>query len=318
MEKNENVLWGEFGLQLEQKIRSFHQNVHPISIGNNAEELKYFVSLITFEAHEIKKVSETINQHPIDQKFSDPGSTSFDPLQLAVQYFQNGETDNACWLLFLYSYIGKHPNYEWNLLRKMYFNTDHNEVWKWENISTHYEVFQEWFLENIPAIKDKAGLGEHHKYSELSDSKAIVICRDMQEYILWIREFGNHHTLLSNQAEITPTKLFRELYRSMDAKTSFNKLVKFKYLSLLGILSIFPIQPDQPYLNDFILSRRGAQHLFESKNRKKIPVEKLNALLLSLHHYLELNHGLEVLQKVLAKWGKERFKVERQNFKRYI
>lgn len=104
----------------------------------------------------------------------------------------------------------------------------------------------------------------------------------------------------------------------MDAKTSFNKLIKFKYLSLLGILSIFPIQPDQPYLNDFILSRRGAQHLFESKNRKKIPVEKLNALLLSLHHYLEVNHGLEVLQKVLAKWGKERFKVERQNFKRYI
>jgi aldehyde:ferredoxin oxidoreductase len=63
MEKNENVLWGEFGLQLEQKIRSFHQNVYPISIGNNGEELKYFASLITSEIHEIRKVSDISNQN---------------------------------------------------------------------------------------------------------------------------------------------------------------------------------------------------------------------------------------------------------------
>jgi hypothetical protein len=161
-------------------------------------------------------------------------------------------------------------------------------------------------------------LGEHHKYADLNDSKAIVICRDIQEYILWVKEWGNHHTLFNQQTEIIPSEIFQKLYQSMDAKTSFNKLIKFRYLSLLGILNIFPIHPDQPYLNDFILSRRGAQHLFESKNRKKISVEKLSILFLSLHHYLELNPSLEILQKALAKWGKERFKVERQNFKRYI
>ncbi|MCP1301964.1 hypothetical protein NK356_22570 [Chryseobacterium sp. S0630] len=312
MEKNETTLLCEPELKLEQKLRSFHQHVYPISIGNNPEELKYFSSLISNEIQEITKVSDTSHQDCSDHR-----SISFNPLQFVVHYFQNGEIDNACWLLFLYSYIGKHPKHEWNLLRNIYFNTESNDLWSWEKISHNFEVFQKWFLEKISIIQEKAGLGEYHKYSELNHSKALIICRDLHEYIHWIKESGNHH-IFFQQTDSLPSDKFQKLYQSMDAKTSFNKLIKFRYLSLLGILNIFPIQPDRPYLNDFILSRRGAQHLFESKNRKKISVEKLNTLLFLLNNHLELNHGIEILQTALSKWGKERFKVERQNFKRYI
>ncbi|WP_415325120.1 hypothetical protein [Chryseobacterium sp. MMS23-Vi53] len=242
----------------------------------------------------------------------------FDPIELAINYFQEGELDEACWLLFLYSYIGKHPKYEWNLLKKVYYKSD-TDLWNWKNINNNFEIFENWLVENLLKIKDRAGFGEYHKYSHFDNSKITVMCKDIHEYIKWVKESKNHECLLENAKTYNsePSKVFHALYKSIDNKTSFNKLIKFTYLTLNGNLGIFPIKVGHSYLNDFILSKRGAQYLFENKNRKKISLDKLNELLILLSDYLDLNEGLQILQKILATWGEEKFRKERQSFKKY-
>lgn len=316
MVKTENSF---FEADLEEKILSFHRNIHPLNKVNTLDDRRYFASLIVSEIKEIQNFSEQNNQPPTDQNCLHVDHDAFDPIQLVIQYIREGKTDEACWLLFLYTYIGKHPKFEWNLLRKIYSGMYGNTMWKWENIHNNDEAFRHWLLENLSVISEKAGLGEHHKYSHLDQSKGIAMCRDILEYISWVKESENHFGLLNKATadHPDPTEVFQKLYQSMDAKTSFNKLIKFSYLHLISNLEIFPIEPGHPYLNDFILSKRGAQHLFEGKNRKKIPTDQLNELFIALNTHLELSYGLQVLQKALAKWGKEKFRTERQSFRKY-
>lgn len=308
-----------FEADLEEKILSFHRNIHPLNKVNSVDDRRYFVSLLISEIKEFQNLSEQNNQLYTDKNGLDLDHADFNPLQLIIQYIREKQTDEACWLLFLYTYIGKHPKFEWNLLKKIYSGTYGSTPWKWEDIRNNDEAFQHWLWENLAIISEKSGLGEHHKYSHLDQSKGIAMGRDILEYITWVKDSENHIGLLNKvrETETKPTEIFQKLYQSMDAKTSFNKLIKFSYLNLISTLNIFPMEPGHPYLNDFILSKRGAQNLFEGKNRKKISADRLNELFIAFHTHLGLTSGLQVLQKTLAKWGKEKFRTERQNFRKH-
>ncbi|WP_415325118.1 hypothetical protein [Chryseobacterium sp. MMS23-Vi53] len=60
MEKKEDYLIIEKGIQ--DKLLSFHQNIHPINILDNVDNRKYLVYLISSEIKEIRRISQLKNE----------------------------------------------------------------------------------------------------------------------------------------------------------------------------------------------------------------------------------------------------------------
>lgn len=64
-----------------------------------------------------------------------PHSDLFDPLKAAVIHYNNGNIDEACWLIFLAIHFGKHRSTGWRLARDVYGALGDGIIWSWDNVS---------------------------------------------------------------------------------------------------------------------------------------------------------------------------------------
>jgi hypothetical protein len=99
-----------------------------------------------------------------------------------------------------------------------------------------------------------------------------------------------------------PRKLFDYLYCSMTEVTSFGRMAKFDYLTMLGKLELARIEPGSPYLEGSTGPLAGARLLFSGSNTADISSQDLDSRSVELGDALGV--GMQVVEDALCNWQK--------------
>lgn len=287
---------------VREKLASFGQDNPKLPPIFHLERMDYFSSLVADIANSFVGIFEIGRSTPPWKKGS-PDIAGFDPLALAFAHNLRRDTGEACWLLFLSSYFGRHPKHHWDLLEKVYLGPGMGDGWTWENASADPVAFAGWLVENQPELSRHGNMGRAHKYVSFGSYKAMKTAGDIQTYISWVINAGGHRELFPASALSeggSPSHIFDRLYAAMNMQLRCKKAITFNYLSLLGILGLAGIEPARPYLSDHLPSKLGANWLFGGNAVPKRRANELEPIVTTLAHYLELPFIIPVLHQAFA------------------
>jgi hypothetical protein len=242
----------------------------------------------------------------------DPTSVHFDPIRAAIRHYNNGDIDEACWLIFLSIHFGQALNTGWLLIRDVYGALGQAQVWSWKRASFNPEALSDWIAANYVTLKsDGRRFGNHRKYESINPAKRYWTGSVIESYIAWVMEHGSHDALFNDawaQSGGDPRGAFRLLYNSMRSVKRFGRTGKFDYLTMVSKVGISEIIADSAYLNEATGPLRGAKLLFGGRTNAPQSAIALEKELKILDNTLQV--GMQVLEDSLCNWQKSpgRFK----------
>jgi len=249
------------------------------------------------------KVAQHIGSKAYNHIVADPSRASFNPLAAASYHFQNGDIDEAIWLVFLAIHFGKNKNHGWNLARLTYSGLGNSVMWDWQSISNNPSLFRSWLTPNYKSLKLKGKFSNHRRYTSLKDKGTG---RTFESYVHWIGPSRSHNDFLQEAIKLSsnnPRELFSHLYKSMGDVLYFGRLGKFDFLTMLGKLGIVNIEPDSTYIKGATGPYDGAKLLFGVSDKTT-----LNNNLNALEAHLGLYFGMQILEDSLCNWQKNPLK----------
>lgn len=225
----------------------------------------------------------------------------FNPLKAAIWHIQNNNLDEAFWLVFLATHCGKHIKSRWGLATAIYGQLGNSTHWTWNEVMNNRTQFRDWLITNANSIKSRGKFGNHRKYESLMPQ---LIAEPFESYLDWIMSFGNHITAFNQTTTNCSTSYdsFKEMYKSMASVHRFGRTGKFDFLSMVGKLGLYNIQPNSTYLNGATGPLIGAQLLFG--NDGSISKKDYQQLLDSLGRHLNIPFGMQVLEDAICNWQK--------------
>jgi len=279
---------------IESRLAEFHRLSHPLLGLSGRGDLKRFVSLL----------ADSVKGPHVAKEFLD------DPvLAQILNYKEQSATDEACWLLFLYCYIG----------RSGLLNVIH-QSWNWGDAVADADAFEKWLTDKQQELKNAGYLRTVHKYQALDQHRAKAMGEGVKSYIAWVKAAGDHAGLFQNtiaDCQAQSTIAFDRIYLSMNEHTSFKRQIKLDYLCMIGHLKIAGIEPGQFYFSDVLLLKKAARQLFSGHPSVKIPPSELNELMAALRDCLGSPFSIAVLYRALMDWGNEKRVPINPNFRRY-
>ncbi|MBP2619116.1 hypothetical protein [Chryseobacterium jejuense] len=293
-------------LSLENKINTYNlQNGNILSGILDPIKKDVFIRQLIDSIRRVKYV-ETVRSRTISPERADPNNNLFDPIKGACYLFQQGNFDEANWLIFLSTHFGIDPVNGWKITKNLYgkLGQDGNNKWSWGNVSNNLNTFLTWLDNNSLQIKDNAKFGNHRRYQSISATSNAGTGATITSYVNLI---GNSHSsFFSNIIEDSPTPriLFNRLYRiyKRDIK-GFSRLGTFDFLCMLGKSGILNIEPDTPYLKGASGPLTGARMLY-NLNGQQGNASSLESYLINLETHLQLSFGMQVLEDALCNWQK--------------
>lgn len=241
-----------------------------------------------------------VQQKKIAATRADPSHPSFDAERAVAFHVQNGNVDEAAWLIFLMTYFARPAESGWLRLQDVYGCLGQG-IWNWTTVSADPSAFTVWLATNWRNVRGK--FGSHRKYESLRPNSARHMGRVIEDYINWIGPQG-HQRFFAEVIRRTgndPHTIFDGLYHQMRI-TSFGRLAKFDYLALIGRYRIAPINAGSAYLDGATGPLRGARLLFDGRVDGPTREEVLQELLDDLDRYLDV--GMQVLEDALCNWQK--------------
>jgi hypothetical protein len=249
--------------------------------------------------------AKRLGNRPIAPFRAEPNDDRFDPLKAAILHKNQGNIDEACWLVFLSVHFGKHSKGGWRYLREVYGRLGIGSRWDWASASSSPDDLRGWLKEHESHIRRPGapgGFGNHRKYQSLRADSTTGTGGVIASYVAWIGPAGGHYRLFS--ATLANCKgdrrlTFDELYRSMQANViGFGRLARFDYLAMLGKLGLAPIEPGSTYLSGATGPLKGARMLFGGQPS----AAAMDKLLSHLDRRLQV--GMQVLEDALCNWQK--------------
>lgn len=236
----------------------------------------------------------------ISARRADPNDPSFDAERAVAFHVQQGNVDEAGWLLFLMTHFAKPVETGWLRLRDVYGRLG-TGTWEWPTVLQNPEAFDQWIALNWRNIR--GSFGNHRKYESLRPTAARPLAHAVADYIRWIGPDG--HAAFFSQAVRNagndPGTIFDYLYASLAVK-SFGRLAKFDYLSLISRYGLAPIRPGSAYLDGATGPSRGARLLFDGDVSSSTSVSVLQEKIDALDRVL--NVGMAVMEDALCNWQK--------------
>lgn len=293
---------------IDNALTRFHDDVKPLP---GIQPMDNRLSFIEQVIESVRRVKFAVNLSDLDHSpyRMDPNSEMFDPLRAAVIHKNNGNIEEAFWLVFLFTHFGKNLKTGWRLLRDIYRGYGTSPTWSWSLVSSNPVDFQNWLSVTYPLMTIdgvKRSFGNHRKYETLRPTSNRGTGRVVASYVNWIGESHSHIEFINEVRKSLdyddPKILFRALYQSMNAVVSFGRTAKFDYLTMLGKLGLAPIEADSAYIVGATGPVRGARLLFGGTVSAKIAEKNLDQLLIDLDRYL--NVGMQVLEDSLCNWQK--------------
>jgi hypothetical protein len=231
---------------------------------------------------------------------ADPNDPSFDAERAVVYYLQQGDIDDAGWLIFLMTHFARHLGTGWRRLQDVYGALGAGK-WDWATVSASPNVFFTWLDANWQNVG--GGFGNHRKYESMRPTARRNMQRVVTDYLNWVGPAG-HAQFLANAVQASgnnPHTIFDYLYRSMSIN-SFGRLAKFDYLSLIGRYGLAPIEAGKAYLDGATGPASGARLLVDGNATSVTGTAALQAELDVLDN--RLNVGMAVLEDALCNWQK--------------
>jgi hypothetical protein len=245
-----------------------------------------------------------IQARDISPERANPQSQIFDPIRAAVLQRQNGQIDEAYWLVFLAIHFGKHSEDGWSLVKNVYGRLGGLPVWTWAEVSANVTAFREWVGDNEDQLRLRR-FGNHRKYESLTANSPSGTPAIVESYIAWISPPRTHTAVVQSaqqQVGHDPGAQFNYLYESMAAVTRFGRLARFDYLTMVAKVGLAAIHPPVAYLTTATGPKRGARLLFGGATDAAIAPKELEKLMVELDQ--ELGVGQQVLEDALCNWQK--------------
>lgn len=247
----------------------------------------------------VKLIAENIDT-PVA---ANPSSLAFDPLKAAIWYRNQGNLNEAFWLVFLATHFGRNSRTKWNLVRDVYSGLTNNIVWNWENICLNTNDFLEWLDANHDVLKSRGKVGNHRKYQSLGAYNNSGTGDAITSYINWIGDNHNHQDLIDKTLQATENdskRAFRYMYNSMNAVKSFGRMARFDFLTMIGKLGLVNIEPDSTYMTGATGPVVGARILFG----QNVNSNTFEEWFTELEGHLGLEFGMQVLEDAVCNWQK--------------
>ena len=241
-----------------------------------------------------------VQERAVSPRRADPNNASFDAERAVTYHIQNGNADEAVWLLFLMTHFGRPADTGWTRLKDVYGKLG-SGIWDWRSVSANPHAFSAWLATNWQHIRGK--FGNHRKYESLRTNSNRGTAKVIESYVNWIGPHG-HVAYFSNVVHQTgndPHAIFDALYKKLKV-TSFGRLAKFDYLSLLGRYNVTPIDAGSAYLHGATGPLRGARLLFDGSPNGASSIQSIQPKLDALD--TNLNVTMKVLEDALCNWQK--------------
>ena len=241
-----------------------------------------------------------LREKPISADRANPNSAQFDAERAVIYYMQNGEPEEAAWLVFLMTYFAKPADSGWLRLADVYGRLGAG-IWNWDTVSADAEVFIRWLETNWEAVRGK--FGNHRKYESLSPATNRSFRRVVTAYLNWIGDAGHARFFAdaTRAAGNDPGVIFDVLYRDMKVLT-FGRLAKFDYLALIGRYGIAPIHAGFAYFDGATGPASGAKLLFDGDPKSDTPNHQLQEYVDALDNDIDV--GMQVMEDALCNWQK--------------
>jgi len=294
--------------RLEEQLRRYEGDVEPLpGIEGDPVRRTVLVEQLVESVRRVRFV-QTVGKREISAIRQDPGSDLFDPIRAAALAKEQGDIEEAFWLVFLLVHFGKHQKAGWSYLRKVYGRLDDGGRWTWKETRTRVREFRKWLGKNERRIKcsgSPGGFGNHRKYESLDASSPRGTGAAVETYVRWIDPPRTHKDVFAEAnaaANNCRHGAFEQLYRSMVAVASFGRTARFDYLTMIGNLGLVPIEPGRPYLLGATGPLRGARLLFAGTRHAQTSPRALEAEIQVLDSYLGV--GMQALEDALCNWQK--------------
>jgi hypothetical protein len=241
-----------------------------------------------------------VQKKEISKNRADPTSATFDAERAVAYHLQQGDVEEAAWLVFLMTHFARPADTGWLRLKDVYSKLGKGK-WDWKTVEADPSAFANWVYANSNAIRGK--FGNHRKYESLKPNAKRRLLKVVQSYLAWIGAAGQEifFAKVVQQTGNDPAKIFDALYRSMTV-FSFGRLAKFDYLALIGRYSIAPIAPGSAYLAGATGPAYGARRLFTGNPKGSVSLKTLQSWLDDLD--TDLGVGMSVMEDALCNWQK--------------
>jgi hypothetical protein len=237
---------------------------------------------------------------PVSARRADPNNTSFDAERAVAFHMQQGNVDEAGWLIFLMTHFARRPDTGWLRLQDVYGQLGAG-IWDWPTVIADPAALYDWLAANWQKVR--GNFGNHRKYGSMRPDADRPMHMTVADYLAWIGP-GGHAAFFAKVVQAAgnnPHTIFDHLYHDMEVN-SFGRLAKFDYLSLIGRYGLAPIEAGSAYLDGATGPERGTRQLVDGKpnsaTRKKVLQEKLDAL------DQGLQVGMAVMEDALCNWQK--------------
>ena len=292
--------------ELASALKIYAQKHHALPGISSPKHEEVLIQQLLESIHRVQYVP-LIKRRPISATRADSHSDAFDPLKAAILKFDAGAFDEAVWLVFIFVHFGKSAKTGWRLARDVYGALG-GQPWTWARLSAAPQSFQSWLASNQSTLDGGDGVerqfGPHRHYQSRSATKATGTGAAFQTYVEWVGPTRTHRTRFDQalaDAKGSAHAAFDILYRSMRAVTSFGRLARFDYLTMLGKLDFLPISPGSTYMTNATGPVRGARLLFGDKNNK-LGARELESRLADLDGIAKV--GMQALEDGLCNWQK--------------
>lgn len=294
----------DLAARLEQQLRDYRVDGQPLPGIANAAALSTLVKQMVESVHRVEFVKRIRDKKDkISVRRIDPKDDMFDPIRAAVWHMEEGNIDEAFWIVFLFVVCGRNLSTGYGLLRMVYGAFEDEFIWTWEQFNSEKNGFTLWLHDRLPAIeKEKARFrfGNHRQYESIRHLDGVL-----QSYADWVGPARSHVAMVdSAKADVgdDPKKLFAHLYKSMVAVDRFGRLGKFDYLTMVGKMGLANIEPPSAYMTEATGPARGAQLLFGVPGMGQKSRRKMDELAIALDR--ELKVGMQVIEDSLCNWQK--------------
>lgn len=231
---------------------------------------------------------------------ADPNSPSFDAERAVAFHMQQRDVDEAGWLIFLMTHFARRSDTRWRRLQDVYGRLGAG-VWNWPTVTADPAAFYQWLDANWGNIR--GAFGNHRKYESLRPTARRPMRTVVADYLAWIGAAG-HTTFFASAVHTAgndPHTIFDHLYGTMTV-SSFGRLAKFDYLSLVGRYGICPIEAGSAYLDGATGPGRGARLLVDGDPTSATTHSSLQMELDKLNKCLKV--GMTVMEDALCNWQK--------------
>ena len=229
-----------------------------------------------------------------------PFTDSWDPRRAIVQWNRACDVEEATWLTFLTSYFAAAEDDDrWRSVRTVYSGFgEHRIGWR--------AVYQDATAALAPCTsraKEYGSLrfGNHRKNEPLKAGHRYGVEAVVRSYITLVKRLGNgsQAQMFSRYSGDAGLK-FHKLLVEVTGVLRFGRLGAFDFLTLLGTLGVYPLEPAHLYLEGSSWPLEGAKRLLGAPDRAKAP--ELDSRCCAVAR--DLGVSLAVMEDALCIWHK--------------